>query len=65
MDETYETVTVEISEDLYKKLQEAGEAEGLTAEEYASKIIEEAHKNGDWDKFIEELSNTTTRIYEN
>lgn len=55
----YETVTVDIPNDLYERLVAAGKEHFMTAEEYASMILEEASKDGAFEQIVlKELSNT-------
>lgn len=53
--EPYETITVEIPDELYKLLEEAGKKEGMTAEEYGSKILTESIENGTFEKVLKNI----------
>lgn len=50
-----ETITVEIPDELYKLLEEAGKKEGMTAEEYGSKILTESIENGTFEEVLKNI----------
>lgn len=52
MNEKFETVTVEIPNELYERLQELGKLENMTAEEYASKLLTDSVRDGTFQHII-------------
>lgn len=53
--EPYETITIEIPDELYTRLEEAGKQEGMTAEEYCSKILTESIENGTFEEVLKNI----------
>lgn len=55
MDEEYETLEVEIPDDLYQRIKVEADKEGLTVDEWASQLLEKSLADGSMEEIIKQI----------